>query len=174
MGFELRDWEQGLITSLAENANDARIGTFLSDLFPYPYTIEAAKSFVAHVRNHPQDIFRAIVMDDRAIGCISLTRLGGVKRFTAELGYWLNPSYWGHGIMTEAVLRLCQEAFLQSEIVRIQAEVFASNHASVRVLEKCGFQREGISECAVYKHATFHSLLLYGLIRPEAYAAKSR
>jgi len=62
----------------------------------------------------------------------------------AELGYDLSREYWGKGLMTEAVRAVVRWGFNDVEINRIQATVMAGNAASIRLLEKCGFQSEGL------------------------------
>jgi len=61
---------------------------------------------------------------------------------SAEIGYWLAKPFWGRGIMTSAVGRLCEHGFGEMGLTRITAHVFESNPASARVLEKAGFQLE--------------------------------
>jgi ribosomal-protein-alanine N-acetyltransferase len=61
----------------------------------------------------------------------------------AEIGYWLAKPFWGRGIMTDVVQRLCQVGFEEFGLVKIIAYVNATNPASARVLEKCGFVQEG-------------------------------
>lgn len=61
----------------------------------------------------------------------------------AELGYDLARDHWGQGIMTRAVDAAVRCGFDQFALHRIQATVMVGNLASVRVLEKCGFVREG-------------------------------
>lgn len=58
-----------------------------------------------------------------------------------ETGYSLVPEYHGRGLGTEMVRALCAWAFAQSGVVKIVAETTWSNFASMRVLEKCGFER---------------------------------
>ena len=170
MQFELAKWDVSFIPSLVENANDARIGRFLNTGFPYPYTADAAKKFVSAALNSPQDIHRAIVAGGGAVGCVSLCRGKGVLCRSAELGYWLAPAYWGRGIMTEAVGRMCAAAFAETDIVRIQAQVFAPNTASQKVLEKNGFAREAVLRRAVYKDGAFFDMFVYALLKPEEQA----
>ena len=169
MDFELLQWEPSLAPSLAESANDAKIDWWLGEEFPSPYTEEDAKKYIdsTFVMNRLEgNNFCAIVADDRAIGSISLMARGlGVRKFCAELGYWLNPAYWGKGIMTEAVRRICRETFEKTDIVRIYAEVFAPNAASLRVLEKCGFVREGIKRRSVFKNGEFCDSIVMALIK---------
>lgn len=67
--------------------------------------------------------------------------------------------------MSEAVRRMCEDAFAQWDIVRISAEIFASNTGSQRVLEKNGFQREGILRQSIYKNGKLMDSHLYALLR---------
>ena len=62
----------------------------------------------------------------------------------AETSYALSPAYRGAGLMPEALGAVLRFGFAQAGFNRICAEVLAGNAASVRVLEKCGFRREGI------------------------------
>ena len=169
MDFELLQWEPSLAPSLAESANDAKIDWWLGEEFPSPYTEEDAKKYIdsTFVMNRLEgNNFCAIVADDRAIGSISLMARGlGVRKFCAELGYWLNPACWGRGVMTEAVRRACAEGFARWNIVRIFAEPFAGNAASRRVLEKCGFALEGVKKRSVYKNGEYSGSCMYALIK---------
>ena len=169
MDFELLQWEPSLAPSLAESANDAKIDWWRGEEFPSPYTEEDAKKYIdsTFVMNRLEgNNFCAIVADDRAIGSISLMARGlGVRKFCAELGYWLNPAYWGKGIMTEAVRRICGKAFEETDVRRIQAEVFAPNAASCRVLEKCGFALEGTLRKSTYKRGEFFDSRIYALLK---------
>lgn len=165
MDISLEKWGPRLVPSLAESANDARIGLFLNDGFPFPYTQESAKKFIDAVLNSPQDVHRAIVADGRAVGCVSLCRGRGVLSRTFELGYWLTPSLWNRGIATQAVGQLCAAAFSETDAERIQAQVFSTNPSSARVLEKCGFVREAVLRRAVCKAENFCDLVVYARVR---------
>lgn len=61
-----------------------------------------------------------------------------------EIGYWLGKPWWGHGLMTAAVDRLCSYLREDFQLVRITACVFVGNIGSQRVLEKNGFTQEGL------------------------------
>ena len=67
--------------------------------------------------------------------------------------------------MTEAVRRICAEAFSELDIVRITGLVYAPNIASGRVLEKNGFVREGLQKDAVYKDGKIYDLCLFGKLK---------
>jgi RimJ/RimL family protein N-acetyltransferase len=61
-----------------------------------------------------------------------------------ELGYALGRPWWGQGIAPEAVATIVEFTFAQTNVNRIEAFCFAEHSASARVLEKCGFQFEGV------------------------------
>jgi ribosomal-protein-alanine N-acetyltransferase len=74
--------------------------------------------------------------------------LGNVRRGIAQaaaLGYWLGVPYVGQGYMTEAVRALIPFAFDELKLHRLEAACLPHNHASIRVLERNGFQREGLA-----------------------------
>ncbi len=62
---------------------------------------------------------------------------------SARLGYHLDPSHWGQGLMTEAVAALADWTFILTRVAQITAGVRTNNPASRRVLEKCGFHPTG-------------------------------
>ena len=62
---------------------------------------------------------------------------------SVEIGYVLARSHWGKGFMTEAVKSFTSYALAQPLVFRVQATCDIENTASARVLEKCGFVREG-------------------------------
>lgn len=87
------------------------------------------------------------------------------KSHRAEIGYWLAKPYWGRGIMTAVVRRLCDFAFEQFGLVKITAHVFADNGASAKVLEKCGFQQEGYLRKHYLKDGQFLDSRLFALVK---------
>ena len=78
--------------------------------------------------------------DHELIGSIAAR----VKQHRVELGYVLARSFWGRGLMLEAISVVVQWAFTQPALFRVGALCDTENHASARVLEKAGFEREGI------------------------------
>lgn len=63
---------------------------------------------------------------------------------SAEIAYDLAPGVWGEGIAPSACTAMVTWAFERLGVVRIQATALDTNTRTVRVLEKCGFQREGL------------------------------
>jgi ribosomal-protein-alanine N-acetyltransferase len=89
--------------------------------------------------------FRLLVCSRRSgriWGSVSVGEIERAKR-TATLGYWIGARHAKHGYMTEAILALLRDVLPSESIETIQAFVLPENLASKRLLEKCGFRREG-------------------------------
>ena len=85
----------------------------------------------------------------------------------AEVGFCLNRRHWGYGYMNEAASVLIDYGFQQVGLRRLEADVDPNNLASIRLLERLGFQREGyLRERWMIAGETMDSLL-YGLLRHE-------
>lgn len=85
----------------------------------------------------------------------------------AELGYVLGRPRWGVGLMTEALHALVGHAFEGLGIRRLEAEVNPANAASVRVLERLGFTREGLLRQRWVTEGQAYDVAVYGLLRHE-------
>jgi ribosomal-protein-alanine N-acetyltransferase len=77
----------------------------------------------------------------------------------------LSEPYWGRGIVTAAVGATVRFIFANFDIVRLAAPVFEWNPASMRVLEKCGFVREGVLRKSVEKDGQIIDAVLYASLR---------
>lgn len=102
--------------------------------------------------------------DGFLIGGIGFDGLKIGKTHAAEIGYWLAKPYWNKGIMTSAVKEACKTAFSDFGLVRVQACVFLGNQGSARVLEKCGFAKEGLLRKYVVKNGHYLDIELFSLI----------
>lgn len=146
MNCTIRPWRMSDAMDLAAALSDPAILNNLRDGLPYPYTEKDAEDYItAMLCADKSAVFAyAICLEDRAVGSIGAFRQSNIHFRTAELGYYLAREYWGRGIVTEAVRQLCERVFAQTDILRIYAEPFSDNVGSRRVLEKAGFQLEGI------------------------------
>jgi [ribosomal protein S5]-alanine N-acetyltransferase len=165
-GCDVRDWHPDDAISLAEHANDRRIWVNLRDRFPHPYTLADAHAYLASVAlESPRRSF-AISIAERAVGAIGFTPGQDVERVSAEIGYWLGVAYWGRGIATLVVRAVTSYAFdSHPELRRIYAIPFAWSAASIRVLEKAGYQLEGTMRQSAIKDGRVTDQLLYAITR---------
>lgn len=85
----------------------------------------------------------------------------------AEIGYDLWPDYWGQGLMPEALQTLLRYGFRAMELNRIEATTHTENQRSMRVLEKLGFQREGLLREYYYRDGTYNDQVLFSLLSRE-------
>lgn len=148
--FLLRGWKQDDMFPLQRHADNINIARFLFDRFPSPYTLAAAESWVTrHLGQDPLINF-AIDINGIAVGAIGFEFETDIHRKTATFGYWLGQELWGRGIMSEATTLITDHIFKTFDIIRIQANVNSDNPASMRVLEKAGFIKEGILRNAIF------------------------
>ena len=137
---------------------------------PFPYTDASAEEWLALVARITEQQGRPVQFairsaDDALIGGCGFSGFQVGKSHRAVVGYWLAKPYWGQGIMTAVVQRLCRHAFKELGLVKITAHVFSHNSASARVLEKCGFQEEGFLRKHFLKDGRFLDARLFALLR---------
>ena len=138
----------------------------LRDRFPFPYEIEQARTFLGWIAKQPSPTVWAIEVNGEAIGGIGIELHTDVERVSAEIGYWLGEAMWGRGIATEALKAVTAEAFKRFDITRLYALPFADHAASVRVLEKAGYVREGHLRRSAIKDGKVRDQLLFAAYRP--------
>jgi len=162
--YTVRDVHLEDAPSIAAYADNPRVAANLRDVFPHPYRLEDAESFLGlMMQQEPRTVF-AVATESEAIGVIGLTLGEDVHRFTAELGYWLGEPFWGRGVMTDAVRVVVEYGFSQLGLLRIYAEPYVGNVGSARVLEKAGFELEGRMRANVFKNARVLDQLLYSVV----------
>lgn len=166
-GFAIRSVRIDDTELLARRADNPRIAENLQDRFPHPYTLEDARQWVEAALHQGPETHFVIEVEGEAAGTIGLELGADVYGHSAEIGYWLAEQYWGRGIATAAVRELTEWGFSTFGLVRVQALVFENNAASVRVLEKAGFELEGRMRRAVVKNGRMMDQLLYGKLAPR-------
>ncbi|MGI9069063.1 MAG: GNAT family N-acetyltransferase [Pyrinomonadaceae bacterium] len=115
----------------------------------------------------------ALRTDDAIIGTVTLYNLSFDHR-RAEMGYALGRAHWGRGYMQEALHALLGFAFGAFDLHRMEADVDPRNVASIRTLERLGFQREGYLRERWQVNGEIQDALFYGLLRPDWETLASR
>ena len=168
--FSLRPLAPEDAPSLAHYGNNHNVWRNLRDRFPHPLTLADTRKYIeSTLRQAPSTTF-AIEADGQAVGVIGLSLGEGERRHCAELGYWLGEPYWGRGIITIAVRAVTEYAFHELALSRIESYVFSWNPASARVLEKLGFEREGVLRKSVCKDGVLLDRWLYAYLAPHGKA----
>jgi RimJ/RimL family protein N-acetyltransferase len=161
----VRDWAAEDLPSLVRHANNWNIWINLRDRFPHPYTEADGRGFLAHMATRDTQTVWAIEVDGEAAGGIGLVLMSDVERVSAEIGYWLGETYWGRGIVTDALRAVTADAFRRFELTRIFALPFADNHSSIRVLEKARYTLEGRLPQSAIKNGIIRDQMQYGTYR---------
>ncbi|RJS22645.1 GNAT family N-acetyltransferase [Corallococcus sp. H22C18031201] len=161
----LRPWRLGDEASLVQHANHREVWSSLRDRFPHPYTEADAAWWIGHAAGDAQSLNLAIEVDGMAVGSMGLIPGTDIERYSAEVGYWIGPAMWGRGIVTAALGAFCTSSFERFEFIRLFALPFADNTASCRVLEKAGFQREGLLRRSAVKDGRVRDQYLYARLR---------
>ncbi|CAN6582073.1 unnamed protein product [Malus baccata var. baccata] len=111
---------------------------------------------------------RSICINDRSIGFVTVFPGSGDDRHKADLGYATAAKYWGQGITTKAVEVAISQVFKDfPNLVRLQAFADVENKASQRVLEKAGFQKEGVLRRYGYLKGNIKDLVIYSLLSTD-------
>lgn len=161
---QLRAWRPEDLESLVQHASNANVSRGLADRFPYPYTGSDGRAWLARAVDE-SDRSWAVEIDGAAVGGVSLHPGKDERRQSAELGYWLGQQLWGRGIMTRVVAHFSDHAIADFQLHRLFASVYANNPASARVLEKAGFEREGVQRSAIFKRGELLDLQVYARVR---------
>ncbi len=163
----LRQWRETDVDSLVESANNIKIYNNLRDIFPNPYTKKDAQEWISlnqSLDEKHQTNF-AIDINGKVIGSIGLILKNDIYKKNIELGYFISEQYWGQGIATEAVKAITKYTFATFDCVRVYAEVFADNIASIRVLEKANFTQEGYLRQSIFKNNRFLDSYIYSVLK---------
>lgn len=164
----LRSWEDTDLERLLVIADNPNISSFLTDRFPNPYTRQAGENFIRFARAGGNHVIFAIEVDGLLSGGIGLHGLEDVFRYNAEMGYWLDESAWGKGIMTACVVHMVDWGFKNLDYTRIFARPFSNNPASKKVLEKAGFEFEALLKETVVKNDEVLDELIYAVRKSKS------
>lgn len=104
--------------------------------------------------------------DSSLLGTCTLWQLDPKNR-RAEIGFALGREHWGQGFMTEGLTTLIDFSFAELGLRRLEADVDPENSASIALLERLGFEREGyMRERWLVAEEVFDSLF-YGLLERD-------
>jgi ribosomal-protein-alanine N-acetyltransferase len=106
--------------------------------------------------------------DDVLVGGLTLANIRRGCAQAGSLGYWMGAPYARQGFMTAAVNALIPFAFTTLKLHRIEAACIPANIASVRLLEKTGFKREGFARQYLCIDGAWQDHLLYARLKDDS------
>ena len=163
----IRSWRWGDETALVRHANNRKVWQNLRDRFPHPYTKGDAQRYLQIMVEAVPETNFVIALDNELVGAVGFALGHDIERIGAEVGYWLGEDVWGRGIATAAVRTITRHAFATFPLERLFAVPFVTNAASLRVLEKAGYTREGILRRSALKDGRVLDQAMYSITRPE-------
>jgi ribosomal-protein-alanine N-acetyltransferase len=113
-------------------------------------------------RAYPFIIIRE--QDNSLIGAVTVANVRRGIVQSGSIGYWIGQPYARQGYMTAALKVLLPTLFGELNLHRVEAACIPTNLASARVLEKCGFAREGLARRYLCINGVWQDHYLYGLL----------
>ncbi|MBC8163199.1 MAG: GNAT family N-acetyltransferase [Roseiflexaceae bacterium] len=104
----------------------------------------------------------------RVIGHIALSNIVRGALQGCHLGYMIDAQFQGSGLTTEGCRAVINYSFTTLELHRIEANIMPHNAASIRVIEKLGFEREGLSRQYLRINGVWEDHYRYGLLNSTA------
>lgn len=167
--IRLRHLEETDIESLFDIFSDEEAMLYWSSP-PFAEMSEAAKLLAQINKNFEQkNLFQwgiALKENDKIIGTTTIFHLD-MRNRRAEIGYALNRQFWKQGFVNEALNALFKFAFEELNLHRIEADVDPENTASIRVLERLGFEKEGFLRERWHVGGKTFDSYFYGLLRKD-------
>jgi len=162
--IELRTIEREDLEFAQQALNDpaVRRGLGTSD----PLTMADEESFYENVVVESDDIHLLVCSADGPAGICGLNNLDATHG-TAKLGYWIASEHHGNGYATAAARLLVDYGFREQRLHKVYADTFAFNEASQRVLEKVGFEREGVHRDQGFVDGEHVDVYRHGLLRDD-------
>ena len=136
------------------------------DISPYTTKEQAEKHIDRWLKFYEsgQQVRYAILLSGKVIGTCGLYLINSNHQ-RACLGYDLLPDYWGNGFAHEAVGSMIKHTQKLYNLQRIQAEIMPENIASIKLLKKLGFQKEGLlKQYEKWESKGFVDLLMYARV----------
>lgn len=125
-----------------------------------------------YLRDLREDVGYALFVfakdSDALVGGMTLCNVRRGVTQSCTLGYWIGAAYARQGYMTSAVSAVAPFVFNSLELHRIEAACIPGNIASVRLLERTGFTREGLARRYLRINGLWQDHLLYALLDSDA------
>lgn len=149
--------------------SDPQVNQYLLDAEPIA-TLEQAQAIVDFFGQPQDDTYTrwVLVSKDQGepIGTCGFHKWD-VRNRRAEIGYDLAPAAWGKGYMIEALKAMLRHGFERVGMHRVEALVYPENTASLKLLERLNFQKEGLLRNYFYHGGQFYDHWLLSLLKGQ-------
>jgi ribosomal-protein-alanine N-acetyltransferase len=162
----LRDVRESDADFLFTHLSDGDVCRCLYDAEPHTTIDEAERLIQLFVDPEGKTRNRWIIVEKPSgepIGTCGFS-LWDKENNKAEIGYDLSPAYWNRGYMTEALTAALTSGFENMALNRVEAIIALENVASCRLVEKLGFEREGVMRDRHLFRGRYYDHYLYSLL----------
>lgn len=126
------------------------------------------KRYAEDQRSDQSYAFFIFAADSRAlVGGLTLANVRRGVAQAASVGYWIGAPFVRRGLMGAAVRAIIPYSFLVLRLHRLEAACIPTNRASIRLLESCGFAREGYARQYLCINGTWQDHLLYARLKDD-------
>lgn len=140
----------------------------MSEILHDPAILENMSEARSYTAPMPSNICFRIEKKGQVIGQACLKNIKWINH-KAELSIFIEKNEQGQGYAGTAIAAIIEYGFNRMNLYRLEAEVLASNTASLRLIRKQGFIEEGRLREAKFVNGKYHDLLRFGLLRREYY-----
>lgn len=153
---------------ITELANNKELANILG--LPHPYELEFAQDWIATqselIRKGVEYPLTVVSKQSKEIVGTITIRIDKNNN-KGEIGYWIGKDYWGKGFATEAVNKIVGFGFNELNLNKIWASAISRNTASIKVLEKAEFQKEGTLRKSRLLFDNYEDVDVYGVLKAE-------
>jgi ribosomal-protein-alanine N-acetyltransferase len=104
-----------------------------------------------------------VTYDGRFAGQLTVGGIVWGSARSAQVGYWIDEAYAGHGITPTALAMAIDHCFFGVGLHRVEATIRPENQASRRVVEKLGFREEGVRRRSLHIDGAWRDHVCYAL-----------
>lgn len=132
--------------------------------YGFPYSDKRVNDDLDRFIGSRKDKFYTIDFKGAKVGLAEIFYIDHINS-KCKLGILLLPEYTSKGIGTIVLDLLINITFKYLNIRKIETEILSTNDKSIKLVEKYGFEREGILKESVYINGRYEDIYLYGLIK---------
>ena len=151
---------QGDVEDMFEYSSDPKTSQFLLwDVHKSQrHTEEIVNIILSKYRSGEYNDWALVLKQNhKMIGTCGFTKIDA-ENSLVEIGYVLNPKYWGMGLATEAVRRIIEFSFETLRVNRVESKFIFGNNASLAVMNKVGMKFEGYNREAMLVKGKYRTI----------------
>ena len=140
----------------------------MEESFNFPISLTQQEKWLENVLQNRSDMRLMVEYQGAAVGWISLTNIDWKNRCAHQGIKIFSEEYRNRGIATDAINALCQFAFHELGLNRLETSILSYNTPSLHLYcKKLNWQQEGVRKKAVYKNGHFHNVILLAILQED-------